>query len=228
MKLRHVFFAMLATGLFAACNNDDIVVDNPQNETEGEAFIGLKIALPSSTSPGTRDGQGTPNDDFADGDEIEWKVDKVKVLVFNGVASTSEVIFEYDAVPSWLPNTSTANITVSSKNLGVKEVESTGGLGVLVIANPDNVTLPTDKIDYESIAKALQTDNSTKFKEKGFVMTNSPIVAGDAVQYLAPCTAYLTELDASKNPAQIFLERILAKVEVESGFGSWKIGRAHV
>ena len=60
MKLKHVFFAMLATGLFAACNNDDIVVDNPQNEVEGEAFIALKVALPSSTSPGTRTGQGDP------------------------------------------------------------------------------------------------------------------------------------------------------------------------
>ena len=39
MKLRHVFFAMLATGLFAACNNDDIVVDNVEELTGAEGFI---------------------------------------------------------------------------------------------------------------------------------------------------------------------------------------------
>ena len=239
MKLKHVFFAMLATGLFAACNNDDIVVDNPQNEVEGEAFIALKVALPSSTSPGTRTGQGDPNDEFADGDKAEYDVKDLTVVVFDtdGDNAVAQVVLKPDL--KWETNTNTANITMSSTSFlkgedGV-EVGTNVTRYVLVIANNNGLLNPAVGQTYGTIKAALTSKNRDNFKSTGFFMSNSPIVVSKTegetkttvVQTLAPCKPQATVLDAQKaeNYAEVYLERILGKVEVkastETGWNEW-------
>ena len=231
MKLRHVFFAMLATGLFAACNNDDIVVDNVEELTGAEGFITVKVALPSSTSPGTRDGQGGPNDNFDNGetDGSEWKVNDLTIIVLNGTGDDAKVEVVQKATPTWTSNTS-ANITVSSTKIGAIEVGSTPTRYVLVIANnSDKLDLSSVKT-YGEINKVLTNVARDDFKTNGFFMSNAPIVVSEtvegtttrSVQTLAPCIPQSTAVDAAKSPnfAIVYLERILGKVEVKSATGS--------
>ena len=202
MKLRHVFFAMLATGLFAACNNDDITVDNTDNGDGVEAFITVKVALPSSTSPGTRDGQGKPNDDFAAGSSDEYEVRDLTIVVFNSEedGAIAQVV-QPASVTKWSEVGQTANITISSPDfLGGKDAIEVGTAPdryVLVIANSNGQLTPAVGQTYGAIKKALTGKSKIDFmgEGKGFFMSNSPIVKDGKVQTLAPCKPQLTATD---------------------------------
>ena len=228
MKFRHLFFALLATGLVAACNNDDITVDNVENQnTEGEAFIALKVALPSSVSPTTRDGQGSPNDDFNDGIAAEYDVNNVTVVVFD--KDTDDAVAQVVVTPAieWTtPDETQGNITISSTDFlyGDKGVEvgSDPIRYVLVIANHNGQLQPQVGNTYGDIKKALIGKSRDNFKGNGFFMSNSPIVLNEKVQTLAPCHPKTTAKEAQEegNYAIVYLERILGKVEVKSDFGA--------
>ena len=74
-------FALAAAGLFVgACSSDDAVneaAQNAQDFTDG-AFIGISLQLPGQNTA-TR-----ANEDFADGDDVEFKVNNATLYIFKG------------------------------------------------------------------------------------------------------------------------------------------------
>ena len=228
---------LLAVGLWTACSDtNDVIEDvNVENPTDAEGFISMNVILPSSVSPGTREGQGKPNnDDFDHGSEDEYAVGNVTVVVFdgNGEDAVAQVVIKPTLVFS--SDNQTANITMSSTEFLNKkdaiEVETDPTRYILVIANHNGQLNPQIGNSYGDIKKALVGKARDDFKTEGFFMSNSPIVLTkdgvSSVQTLVPCIPQTTAAAAQLpgNYADVYLERILGKVEVKSNLdtdGSW-------
>lgn len=211
---------LLAVGLWTACSDQNDILDGvEENAGNAEAFISLNVVLPTSVSPGTRDGVGKPeNDNFDDGSADEYEVKDLTVVVFD--KATDDGVAQVVQPATWTYNgtvTTNLNITISSSALGAIEVGSNPTRYVLAIANANGQVTPKVGQTYGAIKAVLANKNKANFNTEGFFMSNSPIVMGSAVQVLAPCNPQRTEADAklAANIATVYLERILGKVEVK-------------
>ena len=225
MKIKNLLFTLLAVGLCAACSDDgELATNGSGEENTGTAYLSLKVALPTSTTPGTRVGEGNSNDQFSDGTQDEYDVKDLTVILFDtdgktSIATVSKVYSTLNGSIS-LPDFSlngTANVTTNA-NLGVMQVASIADCYALIIAN-NNGKLPSiteGTTTYDQINTAFSGTKGSEFNNSGFFMSNSPIVENNAVTTLVKCTPKETPAEATNVASTVYLERILGKVEVKS------------
>ena len=244
MKAKNLFFGALTCLAFAACSNDDEVVNNPESvwNENGEGFITLSLNLP--TEPSTR-----ANDVFDDGTEGEYKVNDAILVLFGGSTETeSEFQGAYQlTMGSEVLDADNDNITSSYQiTKQIAGISGTNGYA-LVIVNGSNIFSVTTGNGLTIGGVALPA--STQFHEfadkvsdlpfyegdNDFMMLNAPVssVAGGTAA-VAPSSSnittlaqfskdriYQTEAEAKSNPAaSIFVERAVAKATVSASNGN--------
>ena len=71
MKIKYVFLSMLACGMLAACNNDEVAEgsNNGNVSLEGESYMAIRLVAANET--GTRASEGDPAFELGKGDENE-------------------------------------------------------------------------------------------------------------------------------------------------------------
>ena len=219
MKIRHLLLMLFIACAWASCSDDgDLAANDPIETTEGEAFISLNVALPATTTPGTRTGDNTANDNFDDGIAAEFAINDLTVILFNGNTPSARVTKVYTTKDFTVNNiTNNGNIT-SSVTLDIN-VNNASDCYALVIANKNNVNLITNETF--GLLNTIMADTITNFTKNGFFMSNSPILVTDGsgnktVTTLVQCFPKSTIAAAKENSSDIYLERIMGKVEVKT------------
>lgn len=217
MKIKNLFLGSLACLAFAACSNDDDAVVNPSAKGEGQYMSVNIVNSVNSTRANT----------FTDGEGDETKVNDV-ILVFlkgNTILSVKEASLNdiADSNPEngdsddWDGGNTSATVEKVSKAVVYLVPDATLGMpnGVIALLN-------SKAYDFtEGSIKALATKENL-LKEIGdydlnsnnFLMTNSVWSSNDGVTAISDGDFYETEAEAGNNPVNIYVERVLARVDV--------------
>ena len=241
MKKKLYFLSILAAGLTLAGCNDDLG-DGPGNEVQSgdKGYVKIAINLPTTSGQVTR----SVNDKFDDGLQKEYAVKNAIVVFFKGGKNPADVsnatlakAIEINLGDDPWNTVGNSNDNITTKKSftikGVPTVEANEQMYAFVILN-NNGLFSADNVNISSYAGLLdmslkeQTDAS-KFTGDGFLMCNAPISDrpsetasfSPVVTTLAKVTVYDYEPDASITAEPIYVERAVAKVEVNvTGTGS--------
>lgn len=218
------FTWLLATILTGCYSYDDI--DTVESEVdilscfnaEGKAWLNLEIPLgyPSGVTRATT---------FDDGDDKEYAVNKIMIVLFHGSSSDSEdnltVASTYD-INSW---EEASKVDQISKRLQISanNIQKDDNLYLLAILNAAPAI--TNGMTFAEV-KGLSTGLITNYSGTDyFVMANSPLATDNngtgevkTLVYVSPSLFFPSEEEASNRPAaHIYVERVAAKVSVELG-----------
>ena len=225
------FLALAAVGLlFGACSDKD-VVDNGENgfvDGNGSSYFTVNVNLPSTPAVSTRawgeDATGTLND----GLDVEWGVDEVILLIYEGTDEESATLKQVDKPTALTPEnfTDTPNQITATTGKYLTKINNapSGNLYVLAVVNGGDVIAYTDASSVEvnghsvgvgstlaDLYDAANTSSSTsvdanafvyeKNSTKYFFMTNavlSTVQGGTQNPTSAPMLQTLAPVDASK------------------------------
>ena len=201
-----LFIAALALLAVAACNKPENGKTPVNPDAQGQY---MAVSLKMSGAPSTKAWSTSDlEDDFEAATEDELTVAKVQFLFFNGDTQCAD-IFEADAL-DWGDPTH-------------EDSDDKAAEAIVVLENP--IAIPTSivavintEVDL-SKAKLSDLASITDFApiEGTFVMSNSVYVDNGEVVIGTPVTednVCLTTTDALKNPVEIHVERVLAKVSL--------------
>ena len=242
MKIKHFFGLAVIAAMTASCSsNEDLGTAGPGTGTNeaGVGYVAFNINLPTQSGSSSR--ASSENDQFDDGTPNEYDVKDATLLVFEG-ANEADALFKgaykLNTTP-WNDKKANENVTTTSATI-VKEIDAPASADdcyALVVLNKNDVFTLNESnhaisLDgasdftgkYEEFANSLSDKKLTK---NGFYMANAPLsdVAGGTV---APTSAKITTLvslkdkiketesEAKKSPAQIYVERGVAKVTMEN------------
>lgn len=231
MKKFTMLSSVLASALMltiSSCSSEDVAGGDAQNGKGATSFLAVNIenvgSAPASRS--YQQGNGT----YEDGTDAESKINKVRFYFFNG-----------DGTPYLLANEG-ANGQQSVNYLD-KEVEQDGNdhdhtaetktkavlvlngetkavpASVIAVINPevlDNTTLQSGTM---TLSELRTSATGSKFYDKtnGFVMSNSVYESAgqDVCSTPVANSVFATSEDAMKNPVDIYVERVNAKVNAK-------------
>ena len=240
MKIKHFFGLAVIAAMTASCSsNEDLGTAGSGTGTNeaGVGYVAFNINLPTQSGSSSR-----ANDQFDAGTPNEYDVKDATLLIFEG-SSESSALFKgayiLNTAP-WKDNGQTDNITTTSATI-VKQIDtpaSSDHCYALVVLNKNDVftvdeTAKTitlkDKTaafsgTYKTFAESLSAEDLTK---KGFYMANAPLAskaggatdpAGAEINTLANLDGKIkeTESEAKSAPAQIYVERGVAKVTMQN------------
>lgn len=240
MKKSLLFSAVLAGLMLGSCSSsDDLVGGNNTANQSGKGYVAFNINLPSQSGSSSR--AGSENDQFDAGMKSEYDVKNATLLLFDGSdegTAQFKKAYPLNTAP-WTDKGKTDNVTTTSATI-VQQVDapSTNYLA-LVVLNSNNVfTLGTDggiTIDGSAfsgtlndfLTKSAATDGKDLTKA-GFYMANAPLAAkaggssepsGATINTLVSLDGKIkeTEAEAKAAPAEIYVERGVAKVTMQKG-----------
>ena len=243
MKIKHFFGLAVIAAMTASCSsNEDLGTAGSGTGTNeaGVGYVAFNINLPTQSGSSSR--AGSENDQFDAGTPNEYDVKDATLLIFEGSSESSAQFkgaYILNTAP-WKDNGQTDNITTTSATI-VKQIDtpaSSDHCYALVVLNKNDVftvdeTAKTitlkDKTaafsgTYKTFAESLSAENLTK---KGFYMANAPLAskaggatdpAGAEINTLANLDGKIkeTESEAKSAPAQIYVERGVAKVTMQN------------
>lgn len=243
MKIKHFFGLAVIAAMTASCSsNEDLGTAGSGTGTNeaGVGYVAFNINLPTQSGSSSR--AGSENDQFHAGTPNEYDVKDATLLIFEGSSESSAQFkgaYILNTAP-WKDNGQTDNITTTSATI-VKQIDtpaSSDHCYALVVLNKNDVftvdeTAKTitlkDKTaafsgTYKTFAESLSAENLTK---KGFYMANAPLAsnaggatdpAGAEINTLANLDGKIkeTESEAKSAPAQIYVERGVAKVTMQN------------
>lgn len=239
MKKTLLFSVALAGLMLGSCSSSDDLNgggNNTGSNQSGNGYVAFNIHLPSQSGSSSR-----ANDDFKDGMKSEYDVKDATLLVFEGADEANAQFkgaYKLNTAP-WTDKDANDNITTTSATV-VKQIDtpvSASNCYALVVLN-NNGVFTVDELNkkitlagastaftgtYDEFAKNLSDKDLTS---KGFYMANAPLA--DAPGGSNPITSVnvktLVNLDgkikesesaAKSAPAQIFVERGVAKVTMQ-------------
>lgn len=225
--------------MLGSCSSSDDLNgggNNTGSNQSGNGYVAFNIHLPSQSGSSSR-----ANDDFKDGMKSEYDVKDATLLVFEGADEANAQFkgaYKLNTAP-WTDKDANENITTTSATV-VKQIDtpvSASNCYALVVLN-NNGVFTVDELNkkitlagastaftgtYDEFAKNLSDKDLTS---KGFYMANAPLA--DAPGGSNPITSVnvktLVNLDgkikesesaAKSAPAQIFVERGVAKVTMQ-------------
>ena len=240
MKKTLLFSVALAGLMLGSCSSsDDLAGGNTPANQSGKGYVAFNINLPSQSGSSSR--AGSENDQFDAGMKSEYDVKNATLLLFDGSdESTAQFKKAYPLnTAPWTDKGNTENVTTTSATI-VQQVDapSTNYLA-LVVLNSNNVfTLGTEgdiTIDGSAfsgtlndfLTKSAATDGKDLTKA-GFYMANAPLAnkvggssdpKGATVNTLVSLNGKIkeTEAEAKAAPAEIYVERGVAKVTMQKG-----------
>lgn len=227
----------------ASCSsNEDLGTAGSGTGTNeaGVGYVAFNINLPTQSGSSSR--AGSENDQFDAGTPNEYDVKDATLLIFEGNSESSALFkgaYTLNTAP-WKDNGQTDNITTTSATI-VKQIDtpaSSDHCYALVVLNKNDVftvdetaktitlkgATATFSGTYKSFAETLSEENLTN---KGFYMANAPLAsvaggatdpAGAEINTLANLDGKIkeTESEAKSAPAQIYVERGVAKVTMQN------------
>jgi len=227
MKRKHLFVSLLAAIAFAGCSeNDDPAPNNGGNDLKDCGYIAVNIVQPEGI--GGRAGEttgteGTADNSFADGDENE-----------NAVGGASFFIYKKEANGTFTFH-SAKNVTaaeITPEDPGVATTPQTEKIyqAILVLDMGENGTAfdgeifcvlnPTSDIqnmEHPTRENLLKTIGDYRAHTKNnFLITNSVYNTVCGTEF-GPSNLQTSEDDAIANPVDIYVERVVAKVDATVG-----------
>ena len=226
--------------MLGSCSSSDDLNgggNNTGSNQSGNGYVAFNINLPSQAG-----GSSRANDDFNAGMKSEYDVKDATLLIFEGSSeSTAQFKGAYTLnTAPWKDKGETDNITTTSATI-VKQIDtptSSDHCYALVVLNKNDVftvdeTAKTITLKgktaafsgtYKTFAESLSAENLTK---NGFYMANAPLAskaggatdpAGAEINTLANLDSKIkeTESEAKSAPAQIYVERGVAKVTMQN------------
>lgn len=240
MKKGLLFSVALAGLMLGSCSSSDDLNgggNNTGSNQSGNGYVAFNINLPSQAG-----GNSRANDDFDAGMKSEYDVKDATLLIFEGSSESAAQFkgaYTLNTAP-WKNNGQTDNITTTSATI-VKEIAtptSSDHCYALVVLNKNDVftvdettksitmknATATFSGTYKDFAESLSEENLTK---NGFYMANAPLAskaggatdpAGAEINTLANLDGKIkkTESEAKSAPAQIYVERGVAKVTMQN------------
>lgn len=206
---KSLFFGLFGALALASCSSDELV-NNGNVTADGDGYLSVNIL--STGTAGSRAAQS--KDDFEDGTEGE------------NAASTGLFMF-FDAAGNMTQTPQTVNLTWNGGNdfrPAVSQISNatvviagkTKPESVLVVLNaPDAITSNLYGQNLQSV-KAIVSDACASSEDGKFVMSNSVYKDKDGGEILCETSiadkVYKTREEAIEKPADIYVERVLAKV----------------
>lgn len=244
MKIKHYFGLAVIAAMTASCSsNEDLGTAGPGTGTNeaGVGYVAFNINLPTQSGSSSR--AGSENDQFDAGTPNEYDVKDATLLIFEGADEANAQFkgaYTLNTAP-WKDNGQTDNITTTSATI-VKEIatptSSSDHCYALVVLNKNGVftvdetaktitlkgATATFSGTYKNFAESLSEENLTK---NGFYMANAPLASkaggatdptGAEINTLATLDDKIkkTESEAKSAPAQIYVERGVAKVTMQN------------
>ena len=243
MKIKHFFGLAVIAAMTASCSsNEDLGTAGSGTGTNeaGVGYVAFNINLPTQSGSSSR--AGSENDQFDAGTPNEYDVKDATLLIFEGSSESAAQFkgaYTLNTAP-WKNNGQTDNITTTSATI-VKEIAtptSSDHCYALVVLNKNNVftvdetaktitlkgATATFSGTYKNFAESLSEENLTN---NGFYMANAPLASkaggatdptGAEIKTLANLDDKIkeTESEAKSAPAQIYVERGVAKVTMQN------------
>lgn len=240
MKKTLLFSVALAGLMLGSCSSSDDLNGggNTGSNQSGNGYVAFNIHLPSQSGSSSR----AANDEFKDGMKSEYDVKDATLLIFEGSSESAAEFkgaYKLNTAP-WTAPVPDGNITTTSATI-VKQINtptSASDCYALVVLNNNGVfsvdeankTITLDgktttfSGTYKDFAESLSDKNLT---QTGFYMANAPLA--DAPGGSTPITSVnvktlvsldgkimATESAAKGAPADIYVERGVAKVTMQS------------
>ena len=241
MKKTLLFSVALAGLMLGSCSSSDDLNgggNNTGSNQSGNGYVAFNIHLPSQSGSSSR----AANDEFKDGMKSEYDVKDATLLIFEGSSESAAEFkgaYKLNTAP-WTAPVPDGNITTTSATI-VKQINtptSASDCYALVVLNNNGVfsvdeenktiTLAgkttTFSGTYKDFAESLSDKTLT---QTGFYMANAPLA--DAPGGSTPITSVnvktlvsldgkimATESAAKGAPADIYVERGVAKVTMQS------------
>ena len=243
MKIFKLFPLACAALMMSACSSDDASnggstgVNDPQYLAVNIVNVG---ATPSRASG-----------DYENGSADENKINKVRFYFFNGdgtpylIKATGTEVTGAENV-NWLeatpgedtttPGTSTSVEKITNAVLVINGVQSAAPAAIVAVVNPETIETvdPTVLQNKGSMRLTQLRENavgSTFYKTDAgkvsdFVMSNSVFVNGgsDVCASLVAGHVATSEVDAKKNPVDLYVERVAAKVTADFDLNAFETG----
>ena len=226
--------------MLGSCSSSDDLNgggNNTGSNQSGNGYVAFNINLPTQAGTSSR-----ANDNFDAGMKSEYAVKDATLLIFEGSSESSAQFkgaYTLNTAP-WKDNGQTDNITTTSATI-VKQIDtpaSSDHCYALVVLNKNDVftvdetaktitlkgATATFSGTYKNFAESLSEENLTN---NGFYMANAPLAsiaggatdpAGAKINTLATLDGKIkeTESEAKSAPAQIYVERGVAKVTMQN------------
>lgn len=243
MKKTLLFSVALAGLMLGSCSSSDDLNgggNNTGSNQSGDGYVAFNINLPTQSGSSSRAG-GSENDQFDDGTPNEYAVNDATLLIFEGTSeslATLKSAYKLNTAP-WKDKKANENVTTTSATV-VTQIEapaSAANCFALVILNKNGV-FTVDEANhtlslggssnftgtYKEFAENLSDKDLTK---KGFYMANAPLSSkpggsSDPTDATINTLVSLdgkvkpTEAEASATPADIYVERGVAKVTMQN------------
>lgn len=225
--------------MLGSCSSSDDLNgggNNTGSNQSGDGYVAFNINLPTQSGSSSRAG-GSENDQFNEGLASEYDVKNATLLLFDGSdENTAKFVRGYALNTSpWTKKGSDDNVTKTSAKIVQKvAAPSTNYLALVVLNHNDVFSLGADgKITVDgtdlaglTLSKFMEKTNATTDKsltKSGFYMANAPLAdkdggskdpTGATINTLVSLAGKIkaTEAEASAAPADIYVERGVAKV----------------
>lgn len=231
MKKFTMLSSVLASALMltvASCSSEDVAGGDAQNGKGATSFLAVNIenvgSAPASRS--YQQGDGT----YEDGNEAESKINKVRFYFFNG-DGTPYLLVNNDATQQTSVNYLEQTVekegndhdhTAETKTKAVLVLNGETKAvpaSVIAVINPEVLDNTTLKSGTMTLSELRTSATGSKFYDKtnGFVMSNSVYESAgqDVCSTPVANSVFATAEDATKNPVDIYVERVNAKVNAK-------------
>ena len=220
MKLSGFLVGTLACTLFAACSNEENSAINSGQEEGQLSYVAVNIVNANPT------GSRVDGGEYEDGDPDENEITNARFYLFKENGDAYELA---NSVEKWSANYVEKDLSgtpFDPENDNVEEIVNATLVfqgkdqelpaSIVAILNPPT-TLGTSKLSLLNLQQKI--DNYGASTKGNFIMTNSVYATGTTEKKEVVATDIVgkvaqNEEDAKANPVDIYVERVLAKVEV--------------
>lgn len=231
MKKFTMLSSVLATALMltvASCSSEDVAGGDSQNDKGGTSFLAVNIENVGS-APASRSSYEQNKGTYEDGTADESKITNVRFYFFNGDGtpylldnngSEKQPVNFLDQKVETAGNDHDHTAEIKTKAVLVLKGETKAvPASVIAVINPevlDNTTLQSGTMTLSEL-RTSATGSTFYDKTNGFVMSNSVYESAGQNVCSTPVanSVFATAEDATKNPVDIYVERVNAKVNAK-------------
>lgn len=224
MKLSKYLVGTLACALMAACSNEENVGSGSSGQEEGQlSYVAVNIVNANPT--GSRVAGAT----YDDGTDDENEITKARFYLFKDDTGTAYELA--NSVQGWSANYVEKNdlsgTTLNPEDDNVEEIVNATLVfqgknaelptSIVAILNPPT-TLGTSKLSLSELQNKIENYGAST--KGNFIMTNSVYATGSTTKTKVVATNIVgkvaaSEADAKANPVDIYVERVVAKVQLK-------------
>jgi len=228
MKLSNLFWGLLGVMVFSACSSDEIMPETNGPEMNGQdRFLSVQIANTTAVTRTRADHNQSLGDDdstYEEGLDAENAVNKVRFYFFDA---------NKNACPVKHDGTNFFDCTLKSGDKDMPNIEEKLEAVVVISTkegdNADNLKSMVALINHEGLNLGSESLSLFALRDKvadyssttnGFLMTSS-VFGSENVDFCCeveiPGSALRkSEDEAKKNPVDVYVERVLAKVRLHT------------